>query len=1732
MVEEEDVLKAQEDGLNADIIELKAQIEENELVHGIPSKGMSSVYIPKDPDHFRRERKYILQRTLQVLEPQPILLQADLMMKELDACSRREYTEKSLPILLHQYFIDRMYQLVVLKHSHLLRWKRYCSSTAAVESIYSEYLKRLEQITKEYLDASSRAHRLASTREGLLASSDYGIEDVTVEDYQIYLRHMISHLQSLSYVNQVLSIIKWFPYSHRDKIKESLKKSKTGSVTEVNLFNDQSPYDQGMLMKSSKADEKVKDNKLSASRIVSNYSYTDTDDLPLSVQKDKRKQNENEATSEVTDNFNNNQLNRNNEINTPNEGRNVKMKSVKFASDKNTVNIQKRQTVTENTQSSQQPQCHFRFAEYIPQTSVMNVNGLLLPNKTNLLLAATGGGIVSNEKTVGLPVHINDLESLRPYLVIFCHAYNIQMNISSIHSSADEMELFSVINRRFRHIFNRQDEMLNFRTYDHTKTVNERWCLDTWIHALKKTSNWLPFIKLRPKRDEYLVRSTMELRYNTKIDDLLLAASNFLKIRSTERVQSSLRHHAMLVQHPPMIHTASVVSHKHGQSTVEIFKKIYTNPELYSSSFGSTEDVKNIHDEYDFVQTMQMLGLDDTGSGKDDSTSVQGAYLSFLHLRHLKLRDLMRTCISVLNYFRTVERTSPPNHRVGIDGQGHQGGGGTLNTHGYLFNTPHEFKVKEVEFMQFAEVENHDDFYYHEEERIHVRDQIGYWIVYDCALDDFRELERDLLLIATSFIQKDKIVTVSTNLKRNVPNTPRYGEDLDIAMYAHCQVDRFGVLYDIWSNETAFQEAKKRLLDIYLEAYNHVISRDSRRLLAQTMTDLMYKRPRIDFSENYFVTAYRYECAILRQRTEIMRSVLTHQILNEREYLKKVSTDKSEYGLPPPLIEKFLIASSTDEPVLCPVHLLEFHPSLACTPSLIEGIDESVRIAFNIFTPESQIERVILEKNFFDYLKYEIDTLKPLGASYTAQIQRDLFSSYLIEDAIQMSELCNQYLFSVQQRNSRGDKKARQIFLLNELGRLLDLITVRHRLIDCMWECEVLSKIYLNLSNRMGYNDFHLFIRPLQFESAKYKEGADDLRPPAYITAIQDDDSPLDKYLPSALPLAIHELDETHVGKFSFRGKATIMEMLETRGVENLLITLKVQTAHKNGLIASIILAYNACPAFYTAHAPKVKNGVIQSKNTGVNLMSYNGLSGIQVGPTPLALERSTHQKNADYHPEAYFSIQLEKGPSRDRMQNAFIKRTQGGGIASSKSTVESEKMKRELLSQYCQDFGERTQQASLRAQIIATYSSIMIILKSVPTVSEEFFIIGYAFEKKSSEDDLDTENTNPRSLRSRPRRVLSTDGTKFYNLWFLPHFIEVLFVFRHLDDEACTKALRHMARIARALHDILHYLVAYARLGISSSRITPEQRHRIIATSDRKNIMTAEESALTTTEILASQQPTPNLISAGTTETMSLALSSPASSVTPIDINIQRRSLVVDQSVATELREIQYQINRLPDSTDPEQIIQLLCLRRDTMFLKFDVCIRTVLGETFLAAGNEDAYKELKENSHIPLSELSNVQRRCVNAIDLCVPEPMEPRDDIAQSILPWRSLINQYGPYLLLNSSWTLIEYNIRLCLAGLKPVDRPIVHGELLAMNLTLEDILETGDIPEACAGDKLPIRHVENMHCMLGKRTREKKRELLPISGVMTSQTQSGEQSVSPNQLGGKSSSTKEGMEPII
>lgn len=75
----------------------------------------------------------------------------------------------------------------------------------------------------------------------------------------------------------------------------------------------------------------------------------------------------------------------------------------------------------------------FRFSEHAPQPpgvfmAQLGGSGIPLPpTTTNIQYAACGGGLVINERYHGLPLHTNEINSLRPHLTIFAKAYDIQL---------------------------------------------------------------------------------------------------------------------------------------------------------------------------------------------------------------------------------------------------------------------------------------------------------------------------------------------------------------------------------------------------------------------------------------------------------------------------------------------------------------------------------------------------------------------------------------------------------------------------------------------------------------------------------------------------------------------------------------------------------------------------------------------------------------------------------------------------------------------------------------------------------------------------------------------------------------------------------------------------------------------------------------------------------------------------------------------------------------------------------------------------------------------------------------------------------------------------------------------------------------------------------------------------------------------------------------------------------
>ncbi|KAM6272110.1 uncharacterized protein C6orf183 [Spheniscus humboldti] len=161
-----------EQELAAQLAELKAEIEDNRILQGIPSRAYSSVAIPKDASYFRKEREVILKKGLQVTEAKPLVIQADVMQRELESCWRSEHTAANLPLLLHQ--------------------------------------KRISHIMEEYNDAVQRAARLSAARESFLTGKKNPVNVVTQEDLMIYTRWLVCHLHSLKGIHRFLQVVQKF----------------------------------------------------------------------------------------------------------------------------------------------------------------------------------------------------------------------------------------------------------------------------------------------------------------------------------------------------------------------------------------------------------------------------------------------------------------------------------------------------------------------------------------------------------------------------------------------------------------------------------------------------------------------------------------------------------------------------------------------------------------------------------------------------------------------------------------------------------------------------------------------------------------------------------------------------------------------------------------------------------------------------------------------------------------------------------------------------------------------------------------------------------------------------------------------------------------------------------------------------------------------------------------------------------------------------------------------------------------------------------------------------------------------------------------------------------------------------------------------------------------------------------------------------------------------------------
>nr|KAF6462282.1 hypothetical protein HJG59_011318 [Molossus molossus] len=163
----------------------------------------------------------------------------------------------------------------------------------------------------------------------------------------------------------------------------------------------------------------------------------------------------------------------------------------------------------------------------------------------------------------------------------------------------------------------------------------------------------------------------------------------------------------------------------------------------------------------------------------------------------------LRISLGILNYFRSVERTLTINTSGLTLVAGSlvptieesswvnmaKGGLGTLQglgAHHYVHGTPAEHKVRSTQFTEFSTLEDQDDYYSMDGGCVHTQDQQGVRVMYDGALSDLEDLEAELQLVASHYIEKEK-----GHQEGSESSPGRVWE------WAHAGVDRFAVPYDV-----------------------------------------------------------------------------------------------------------------------------------------------------------------------------------------------------------------------------------------------------------------------------------------------------------------------------------------------------------------------------------------------------------------------------------------------------------------------------------------------------------------------------------------------------------------------------------------------------------------------------------------------------------------------------------------------------------------------------------------------------------------------------------------------------------------------------------------------------------------------------------------------------------------------------------------------------------------------
>ena len=154
-----------------------------------------------------------------------------------------------------------------------------------------------------------------------------------------------------------------------------------------------------------------------------------------------------------------------------------------------------------------------------------------------------------------------------------------------------------------------------------------------------------------------------------------------------------------------------------------------------------------------------------------------------------------------------------------------------------------------------------------------------------------------------------------------------------------------------------------------------------------------------------------------------------------------------------------------------------------------------------------------------------------------------LFSEAYIEHPGFVSELCAHMDRDVMADDnlSHSEKLPKRV---DVWCRCLEGVSLRHRLLLAAQETEVAYKVYRSQLEILEKDSCHAHLRTADFDHlAKLTVTRDLNELIKAATNSKQDEASLDRYTPAENCLGIHELDSSHIGKFSFQTRNETLQV-------------------------------------------------------------------------------------------------------------------------------------------------------------------------------------------------------------------------------------------------------------------------------------------------------------------------------------------------------------------------------------------------------------------------------------------------------------------------------------------------------------------------------------------------------------------------------------------------------------